>query len=255
MKLHKTVRTIGTVALATGLALGAAACNDNADKTGDKSGDSSNTTKVDPQAAVETSLKELEGKSYTMTVSMGEYGEGNFEVDLPNKAQHATMDIVDPATPDADPMKIESIAIDTDMWVKMSGAGVPELGGGKWLHTTAKEMGGDISNMDMSKMTEQMMDSLADVKSTGDNTYTATMDLASLAETFGTGTKETDQLEPFEVKITLNDDQLLQKMEFDVPGVLPGGKDMTMAMEITGYDVDVKIEAPPADEVTEMDGM
>ena len=250
MTMTRTGRLVGSVALAAALALGTAACNDD-DVPPTDSGQSSDSgdTPVDPAEAVSASLKQLEGTSYTMDISMGDFGGGTFEVDLANKVQHGTLDLdfssmAGSAGTPMSMMSMEMIIIDTDMWMKIDGLN------DKWMHTTVDSVTDDqMSGMDMSQMTQEMLDTLDNVTMTGDNTYTATINVDSLAGTLGAESEGTG-VEPFDVTIVLNDDGLVQSMSFEVP--MPDGTTLPMSMEITDYDMPVNVTPPADSEVTEL---
>lgn len=247
MHIRRATKAVGIAAATVGLVLATAACNDDGTKG---ASDTKNDTKGDPKATVAKSLKEMENTTYTADLSMGDMGEGSFEVDLPKKAQHGTIKMDGETAGIPKGTDVEVISIRDDAWAKTAVKGAPE----GWMHFSAKDATADIKSMDMGQLTKQMMDSLKDVKSTGDNSYTAKIDLKEVAKTFGGGS-DAAKIKPFDVTFTLNDKDLLKSMDFTIPKSVTKDKKIPMSMDITKYGADVDIAAPPADEVTEMDDL
>ena len=249
MKLRRVTKVAGAIALATGLALGAAACSGGDNNTKDSSSESNNSSsKADAKASVAASLETMREETYSAQMSMGEFGSGTFDVDLANKKQRATLEM-DGTRLGAGGGKteMEMIVIDTDVWVKLGGEAARGMEG-KWLHTTAEDMGKDMSSMNMQSMTDEMMKSLDNVKETGENTYTATMDMSSVAQATGGQSGN----EPLEVEIELDDKDRLKKLEFVMPVETGDVKEIPFSLEVTEYGAPVKVEAPDKSEVTEM---
>ncbi|CAM3227633.1 hypothetical protein [Stackebrandtia soli] len=253
MNLRKAGRLAASVAIAAGLTLGAAACND--DPTSDNGDKDNTTTPLDPQAAVAAGFENLQSKTYSMTMTAGDVMSGTFDVDMANTAMQGTMTMdagaTDPSMAGMGEMSFEMISIDKDVWIKLTGEAFEAVEGmtDSWLHTTAEsEDMADMAEMDMTKMTQQMMDSLKDVKETGDNTYTGTVDPAAMDDTLGSDV-ESDA--PIEVTVKLNDDGLLESFSTTLPKAMEG-KDLPLEVSFSNYGKAMEIAAPPADQVKEL---
>lgn len=250
MKLRRVAKVAGAITLTAGLALGTAACGGGDDAKESSKSESSNGTKADAKASVAASLETMREETYSATMSMGEFGGGTFDVDLANKKQKATLEMSgDMAGTGADQStKMEMIVIDTDIWFQLSGDAARGMEG-KWMHTKSEEMGNqDVSAMDMQSLTDEMMKSLDNVKETGENTYTATMDMSSVAQaTGGQGGGES-----LDVEIELDDKERLKKLEFTMPVETGDVKEIPFSLEITEYGNTVDVEAPDKSDVMEM---
>ncbi|GAA4914726.1 hypothetical protein LX16_5149 [Stackebrandtia albiflava] len=245
-----TGRIAGLTAIA-GLALALAACSGDQgaiDDTGADSGDTGTETRLDPAAAVDASVATLEETSYSLTMTVGDLIDGTFSVDPATGDYHAqtTTDAATFGVEGVGDITTEVVGIGTDMWIKTSGALATQLGTeGKWIHTTTDGAASDIVGMDMKRLTEELLASFENIEATGDNTYTATIDPAKMSDLGGDA--------PVEAVIVLDDSGRLQSVTADIPDPLAeDGSTLPVAIEVTGYDVAVDAQEPPADQVVEL---
>ncbi|MGH8793721.1 MAG: hypothetical protein ACRDXX_13890 [Stackebrandtia sp.] len=274
MKLRNPVRLTGAAALTGALLLATAACNGSSGAGDSGGGDDSKGADNAAQETVLASLDKLGDETYTVNMDMDFMGSGSFDVDVPNESQQGTFTLDFAAISEAtgaaddegmemlpDEMVMDMIVVGDDFYMMMSGNEMVSTGD-KWIHMNAEELesaGGtgmedQFAAMDMSEMTQQMMDSLDNVEETDDNTYTGTLDMESLEKAFGgmSGGGETAEMEPVDVTIVLNDDGLLERMDMDMT---VDDVDFTMSMEISDYGKELDIQAPADDEITDVEDM
>ena len=263
-------RSLAAAALAPLLVAGLAACGDDdsgseakdpaaaaAVLTGLQKGD-----EVDPGDFVDTvsdGVKASTTAHMTMTTKLGSLGEMSGEGDLDYTADPPelamTMDL-----PMAGGTKTEMRYVDGIFYMSMG-----DLSGGKFWKLDPSDSDGPLGDMgsmldqvDPMGTLEKLEPAIDTVTYAGDDDvdgqsldhYELTIDPADLAKSMDLPDAAKSQL-PGKITydIWLDDEHRLSKMHMDLP---VAGTDSSIDVTASDWGKDVTIEAPPADEVTEM---
>jgi hypothetical protein len=266
-------RTLAAAALAPLLVAGLAACGD--DDSGTQAKDSTPAAavltglqkgdEVDPGDFVDTvsdGVKASTTAHMTMKVGLGSMGEMSGEGDLDYTADPPelamTMDL-----PMAGSAKTEMRYVDGVFYMSLG-----ELSGGKFWKLDPSDpdsplgdMGSMLDQVDPMGTLEKLEPAIDTVTYAGDEDvdgqsldhYELTVDPADLVKTMDLPDEAKSQLpDTITYDIWLDDEHRLSKMHMDLP---VAGTESSIDVTASDWGKDVTIEAPPADEVTEMPDM
>jgi hypothetical protein len=263
-------RTLAAAALAPLLVTGLVACGD--DDSGSEAKEPAAATavlaglaqgdEVDPGDFVDTVSDGVEASTtahMTMKMSLGSMGEMSGEGDLDYTADPPeiamTMDL-----PMAGSTKTEMRFVDGVFYVSLG-----EMSGGKFWKLDPSDPDSPLA--DFGDMTDQMdplgtlqklepaIDTVTyagdeDVDGQSLDHYELTVDPGELAETMDLPAEAKSQLpDTITYDIWLDDEDRLSRMSMDLP---VAGMESSIDVTASDWGKDVSIEAPPADEVTEM---
>jgi hypothetical protein len=263
-------RTLAAAALAPLLVAGLAACGD--DDSGSQAKDSTPAAavltglqkgdEVDPGDFVDTvsdGVKASTTAHMTMKVGLGSMGEMSGEGDLDYTADPPelamTMDL-----PMAGSTKTEMRYVDGVFYMSLG-----DLSGNKFWKLDPSDpdsplgdMGSMLDQVDPMGTLEKLEPAIDTVTYAGDEDvdgqsldhYELTVDPADLAKTMDLPDEAKSQLpDTITYDIWLDDEHRLSKMHMDLP---VAGTESSIDVTASDWGKEVEIEAPPADEVTEM---
>lgn len=231
----------------------AAGCGASTDNS---RGSAATTAPADPKAALVQAAAKLGTTSFKMNVDMGTIGTMTGEMDPPSKAGKLTM----VATAEGK-MTINNLLSGTDLYMKMDidGSALPGMDPDKWMHLDTTKLPatnwlgirpGEFDPVSATKF----IGAANEVKRTGDNTFTGTLDLSKTGGAMGITDKDiTDagakgKAVPFEA--TTDAEGRLTKLIMDMPAM--GGEDpIKVNTTYSDFGAPVSVTKPGADEVTE----
>jgi hypothetical protein len=269
-------RTLAAAALAPLLLTGFAACGDDGDDSGsgtDAGGsaagsavlaDLSEGDEVAPQEFVDTvaaGLEESTTAHLEMTMSLGEQltteSEGDLDYTTEPPSLQMTMDI-----PGAGEM--DMVMVDGVIYMKSD-----RLTDDKYWKMDVSDPDSPLGQMGLGKLLEQsdpvgalksMQDGIDTVTFEGTedvdgrelDRYELTIDVKSVMDSLGSdlpGAAGDEVPDSVTYDLWLDDQDRFAQMQMDLPVM---DRDVTMEMTLDDWGQDVSIEAPPADEVTDM---
>jgi hypothetical protein len=265
-------RTLAAAALAPLLLTGFAACGDDKGDSGSEAKDPAAAAavltglqkgdEVDPGDFVDTvsdGVKASTTAHMTMKVGLGSMGELSGEGDLDYTADPPelamTMDL-----PMAGGSKTDMRYVDGVFYMSLG-----DLSGGKFWKLDPSDpdsplgdMGSMLDQVDPMGTLEKVEPAIDTVTYAGDEDvdgqsldhYELTIDPTQLAKTMDLPAEAKSQLpDSITYDIWLDDDNRLSKMHMDLP---VAGAESTVDITASDWGKDVKIEAPPASEITKM---
>lgn len=240
------------VALAAALAMSGCAGDKSTDATGGgttAAGDAKPAadTPKDATAAIVGGAKKLQEQSFKSTIDMGGMGSMNGVMDPTKNLGEFTMEVQSEGTK----VKTEIRIIDGTNYVRvtMPGTDLPGLDGKTWRKLDGKGGAGTLGGFNGGD-TAKTLENAADVKWTGDNALTGTIDLAKAGTQLGLGANDLSKLStstiPFEA--TLDGEGRLTRYALTIPAI--GGEPATeMDMTYSDFGVPVDVKAPAASEI------
>lgn len=262
-------RTVAALALSATAVTGLAACGSDDEPTPAAASAGSAATTTGPVDAVQlasamtSAYEDVTSARVSLSVEGlpggGVSAEGVASCDGESPAVDLTMDAMG--------QRIELRVVDGVVYV--GGPLAAMLGGGSpWV-------GLDLSSVDLSSLgldpngmtgsfdPEQLVATLgsaAEVERDGEETvdgetlerYTVTLDPSALAELVPQAAAALPT-EPVEQTVLLDDADRLRELRMDLP--LPTGETATLTLRMGDYGTDVTVEAPPAGDVTMLDGI
>jgi|GEM_PF-6394368 len=249
----QTIKKLGGVAATGLLAFGLAACSgdDSAAPSNTEESTSPQSQELDPREVVAASVDRFSETSYRIVIDGGEVISGDMAYDPANKSYQGTTTVdlssMDESGMMTGSMSIEMIVIGDDQWMKMTG-GLSEIFGDQWIHSTVDEAAAEeLGAMDLKQLTDEMFQTLTNVEQVDENTYTAQTDATEF------GGSESD--EPLNVTLVLDDEGKLVEMTTEMPHPADETQTLPITISIEDYGVPITVEAPPADQVVEMDDL
>ena len=274
---HLAVRRVAAATVSV-LALGGlAACGDDSgdsdkaasDSTSQVAGETSDDLEegetVDPAEFVKTVTEGLEASTtahVTMTMSLGSTGEVDAEGDLDYTTDPASVAMTMTSPMGGGDMDIR--LVDGIMYISMG-----ELTQGKFMKIDPSDPKGPLAGLGMDGMLDQMdpgkalanlEGGISEVTYVGEEDdldhYELTVDMQAMLEQMGSElppSAESEMPETITYDLWLDDEGRFTKLSMDD---LPmGGDSGSMEMTVSGWGEEVDIEAPPANQVTEMPGL
>ncbi len=271
---HLAVRRVAAATVSV-LALGGlAACGDDSgdsdkaasDSTSQVAGETSDDLEegetVDPAEFVKTVTEGLEASTtahVTMTMSLGSTGEVDAEGDLDYTTDPASVAMTMTSPMGGGDMDIR--LVDGIMYISMG-----ELTQGKFMKIDPSDPKGPLAGLGMDGMLDQMdpgkalanlEGGISEVTYVGEEDdldhYELTVDMQAMLEQMGSElppSAESEMPETITYDLWLDDEGRFTKLSMDD---LPmGGDSGSMEMTVSGWGEEVDIEAPPANQVTEM---
>jgi len=276
-------RTLAAAAIAPLLLTGVAACGDDSNSDGDAGAKKSTTLQpeqgtlvlsdldtgdeVDPAEFVDTVANGVEASTtahMTLTIGAGPAGEISGEGDLDYTADPPEMAMT-MALPMLGNVEAEIRLVDGVFYMSMG-----KMSGGKfWKLDPADpngpmgDLGGMLDQMDPKSSLEQMESAIDKVTYTGEEDvdgrsldhYELSVDPKGLVEDLGSDLPpgaEGQLPDSLTYDLWLDEEDRIAKMEMDMP---MAGTQSSIEMTVTDWGEDVDIEAPPADQVTDMPEM
>lgn len=276
-------RTLAAAAIAPLLLTGFAACGDNDSDTKDDASSSAHDSsglqpeagtlvladlddgdQVDPSEFVDTVANGVEASTtahVTMKVTAGSAGEisGEGDLDYTSEPPEMAMTMAIPMMGDT---KAEMRLVDGVFYMSMG-----QLSQGKFWkidpddpNSPLGDLGSMLDQMDPKSSLEKMESSIDTVTYTGEEDvdgrtldhYELTVDSAKIAQEMGSdlpGGAKADLPDSLTYDLWLDEEDRISKMTMDIP---VAGTESSVDMTVSDWGEDVSIEAPPADEVTDM---
>jgi hypothetical protein len=189
----------------------------------------------------------------TMTMNMGSSGSMTGEGDIDYSEGSPSMDMT--MSSDSAGGDVQVILVDEVFYIK-----APGMGGDKYLKMDLNDPNSPLGSLGSQLDPQEAMKSFGEGVKTvtyvgedgGEDQYTVTVDTAKmLASMDADAAKAAGAQMPEEISydVWLDSEDRVTKMDIEL------GKMGTMEMELSDFDKDVSIEAPPADQVTEMPSM
>ncbi|HEU5038217.1 MAG TPA: LppX_LprAFG lipoprotein [Nocardioides sp.] len=265
-------RTLAATAIAPLLATGLVACGDSDGGGSSASGttgqvalssDLAEGDRVDPAEFVQTVTDGLEASTtahMTMDISAGSSGTVTAEGDVDYTSTPPSMAMT-MALPTGGDEKMDIRMVDGIMYL-----GMGQLTQGKFWKIDPSDPKGPMASMGLDKMMDQMdpakaLESMQDGISTvtyvgvedGLDHYELTIDMKKMMDSMGADVPQSalsDMPDSVTYDLWLDDQNRFTKMSMDDLPIADSSASMEMTVSDWGKEVD--IEAPPADQVTEM---
>ncbi|MFC7549549.1 hypothetical protein [Plantactinospora sp. GCM10030261] len=247
----KTARnTVVALALAVSLGAGMTACGGSTENNagpataGSASSAASPSASADPTEELRAAARKLGEQSSRATMESSVLNSITV-LDPVKRVGHAKMTLSAGSTK----MKMEVILLDTDVYLKIDGAGMPK----KWMHADAGQIkaGGslDIVPKDDPARVDGLINAVMDTERAADGTFTGTLDL-SKAPTMTAGDLKAmgATTVPFTAKV--DDQGRLVEMSMDMSKIQDGLGKMTTTY--ADFGAPVTVAKPSASQVTEM---